>query len=314
MPGQLIKRMVLRAVLFLNAYTDKQGISDEYSPRELILRWPLHWKRHCKYQFGAYGQTYNEPDTNKTNTLQPRSRNVICAGPTGNPQGSYYFLDLDTKALIKRRRFIELPMPDSMIKRVKSWGRIDKQNELLRFYNRNNEPFDWSDEQEILIEDNAPEPEPATYPDIPAETPGVTLESNVPAVITPSPMSEKQQMAAALENAGIAGEFEEFQYRGRREGNQQRHRQDVHVTHNHFNLIPAEAKKIAPPQDQDEDSLPAMEEDDDSSGDETYVDEEMEDIELVYNESENEQLDNDSPDTQFQETRSGRRVRPPEQY
>eukprot|EP00804_Cyclotella_cryptica_P028173 CCRYP_011024-RA/>CCRYP_011024-RA protein AED:0.43 eAED:0.44 QI:0/0/0/1/0/0/3/0/118 len=37
-PGQLIKRMVLHAFLFMNSYTDKQGISDEYYPRELILR------------------------------------------------------------------------------------------------------------------------------------------------------------------------------------------------------------------------------------------------------------------------------------
>jgi len=93
--------MVLHAVLFMNSYVDKQGISDEYSPRELILRWQLDWKQHCKYQFGAYGQAYDEPDTNVTNTQQARSRNVICARPTGNYQGSYFFLDLDTKALIK---------------------------------------------------------------------------------------------------------------------------------------------------------------------------------------------------------------------
>jgi hypothetical protein len=96
MPGQMIKRMVLHAILFMNEYTDKQGITDKYSPRELILRWPLDWKWHYKYQFGAYGQAYDEPDTNESNTQQPRSRNVICVGPAGNFQGSYYFLDLDT--------------------------------------------------------------------------------------------------------------------------------------------------------------------------------------------------------------------------
>eukprot|EP00804_Cyclotella_cryptica_P027597 CCRYP_007506-RA/>CCRYP_007506-RA protein AED:0.33 eAED:0.33 QI:0/-1/0/1/-1/0/1/0/237 len=131
MPGQMIKRMVLQAVLFMNAYVDKQGISDEYSPRELILRWQLDWQKHCKYQFGSYGQAYDEPDSTETNTQQPRSRNVICVGPTGNIQGSYYFLDLDTKELIKRRRFTELPMPDSIIKRMERWGKRDKQNGVL---------------------------------------------------------------------------------------------------------------------------------------------------------------------------------------
>ena len=62
MPGVMIKRMVLNAVLFMNAYIDKQGISDEYSPRELIQRWQLDSKRHCKYHFGAYGQAYDGLD------------------------------------------------------------------------------------------------------------------------------------------------------------------------------------------------------------------------------------------------------------
>ena len=66
------------------------------------------------------------------------------------------------------------------------------------------------DEQEPLVNDNAPEPEPATYPDIPAEMPGVVLEANVPAVESPTPPSEEERMAAAIENAGLADEFENF--------------------------------------------------------------------------------------------------------
>eukprot|EP00804_Cyclotella_cryptica_P028417 CCRYP_014200-RA/>CCRYP_014200-RA protein AED:0.36 eAED:0.36 QI:0/0/0/1/0/0/3/0/238 len=38
LPNVVIKRMVLHAGLFINAYVDKQGISDEFSPREIILR------------------------------------------------------------------------------------------------------------------------------------------------------------------------------------------------------------------------------------------------------------------------------------
>jgi hypothetical protein len=107
-------------------------------------------------------------------------------------QGSYYFLDLYTKALIKRRRFTELPMPDSIIKRIERWGKKDKQSGLLKFCNRNNEPFEWMDEQEPLMEDNVQDPEPAAYADVPAEIPGVVLESNVPAIATPPPPSEEE--------------------------------------------------------------------------------------------------------------------------
>ena len=77
-PSKMIKRMVLHAVLFKTACIDKQGISDKFTPRELIVRWWLDWKHHFRYQFGAYGQAYDEPDPMVTNTQQSRSINFIC--------------------------------------------------------------------------------------------------------------------------------------------------------------------------------------------------------------------------------------------
>eukprot|EP00804_Cyclotella_cryptica_P021082 CCRYP_019384-RA/>CCRYP_019384-RA protein AED:0.40 eAED:0.40 QI:0/-1/0/1/-1/0/1/0/331 len=224
LPNIMLKQMVLHAGLLLNAYVDKQEISNEYSPREIILRWQLRWDKHCKHQFGAYGQAYDDPSSTETNTQQARSRDVICLGPTGNMQGSYYFVDLSTKAVIKRRRFQELPVPDSIIKKVEAWGRRDKQTGIIRFANRNNDPYEWDDEQEPLVEDNAPEPEQAPFPDIPAETPGVEIEANVPALVTPLPPPKEQRLAAAVANAGIDDEFEEFRFRGN-QGNEER-RQD----------------------------------------------------------------------------------------
>eukprot|EP00804_Cyclotella_cryptica_P004105 CCRYP_019110-RA/>CCRYP_019110-RA protein AED:0.32 eAED:0.32 QI:0/0/0/1/0/0/2/0/274 len=74
MPGMMIKRMVLHAVLFMNAYVDKQGISDEYSLRDFILRWQLNWKLHCKYQFGAY-------EERKKDTGEVKGRTCINRAP-----------------------------------------------------------------------------------------------------------------------------------------------------------------------------------------------------------------------------------------
>lgn len=53
MSNLMIKRMVLYEVLFINTYMGKQGITDENSPKELLLRWQLNLCKHCKYQFGA---------------------------------------------------------------------------------------------------------------------------------------------------------------------------------------------------------------------------------------------------------------------
>ena len=40
----VVKALVIHAVMWMNAWPDKQGITQEYSPRELILRWQLSTK------------------------------------------------------------------------------------------------------------------------------------------------------------------------------------------------------------------------------------------------------------------------------
>ncbi|KAL7474817.1 hypothetical protein ACHAW6_002980 [Cyclotella cf. meneghiniana] len=328
MPSIMIKRMVLHAVLFMNAYVDKQGISDEYSPREIILRWQLDWRKHCKYHFGAYGQAYDDPNPAETNTQAPRSRNIVCVGPMGNMQGSYYFLDLDTKAIIKRRKFTELPIPDSIIRRIERWGKKDRQDGLIRFCDRNNDPFDWTDEQGPLIDDNAPDPEPAAFPDIPAEMPGVVLESSVPAMVTPPCPTEEERMAAAIDNAGFADEFNEFRFRDH-DRDPLAPRPDMNITHNHLNIIPAmegEINQVGDDGDSvmgdehpnandsmsDDDIMPDLEEAESSDDDKTYIDEELEDIDLSYDKSIND--GSDDRDENTKETRSGRKVKPPLRY
>ena len=128
-----------------------------------------------KHQFGSYGLAYEDPTI--TNTMQPRGTEVICLGPTGNMQGTYKFLNLNTGCIIKRRKFEEYPIPTSIINKVNAMGRRDHKHGRLRFHDRNNQPYDWDDQNDILIEDNAVEPEPAKFPDIPAEMPGVERES-----------------------------------------------------------------------------------------------------------------------------------------
>jgi hypothetical protein len=69
-------------------YPDTQGISQEYSSREIILGWQLDFARHCKAQFGSYCAAYDEPNPTKTNTMQDGARQAICLGPHSNFQGT----------------------------------------------------------------------------------------------------------------------------------------------------------------------------------------------------------------------------------
>lgn len=177
-------------------------------------------------------------------------------------------------------------------------------------------PFEWTDEQEPLIEDNAPDPQPATYLDILTEMPGVILESSVPAMEMPPPSSEEEQMAAAVDNAGIALEFEEFKFRGR--GNpMQHHARDMQLTHNHINIVPAKEGEITTHEDQFEDEvqgIPDLPEEEDSSDNETYVDKELEDIELLHNATTDSDEEEAKEEETVEVTRSVQQMRPPKRY
>jgi hypothetical protein len=86
--------------MWLNNFPSAIGISTPSSLRELILRHCLDYNNHCKAPFGAYCKTHEENDP--TNSMDTQGTPSICLGPTGNLQGSYYFLSLVTGKLIKR--------------------------------------------------------------------------------------------------------------------------------------------------------------------------------------------------------------------
>jgi septum formation topological specificity factor MinE len=103
LPSVVVKHMVINAVMFINAFVDEQGISSEPSPSEIILGWNLTPIKHCRAHFGSYCLAYDETDPNETNTMADadRARQTICLGPTGNFQGTYKFLCLESGKGIK---------------------------------------------------------------------------------------------------------------------------------------------------------------------------------------------------------------------
>ena len=145
----MIRALVSRAVMFMNAHVDNQGVSTVLSPREIVLRWQLGWRKHCKGTYGALCQAFDDPTI--TNTLTERTTDAICLGPTGNRQGTYKFLNLETGRAIKRRQFTEIPIPDSYIKKVNAMGRRDQRNGRLVFRDRNNNPYEWEEEHTTFI-------------------------------------------------------------------------------------------------------------------------------------------------------------------
>jgi len=121
LPKLVIIELMHFCVMWMNSFPVNSGISEKWSPREIVSRHKLDAKIHCKVPFGAYCEVHVNPDI--MNMMEPRTKWGICLGPTGNMQGSYKFLSLSTGKKVTRRKFTEMPVTDSVIKMVNSLGK-----------------------------------------------------------------------------------------------------------------------------------------------------------------------------------------------
>ncbi len=120
LPKLMIIELMHFCMMWLNSFPVESGISEKYSPHELVLRHKLNAKLHCKSLFRAYCEVHMDPDI--TNTTESRTRWGICLGHTGNLQGSYKFMLLSTGKKMKRRKFTEMLITESVIKQVSKWA------------------------------------------------------------------------------------------------------------------------------------------------------------------------------------------------
>ena len=75
-------------------------------------------------------------ESTPTNSPAARTIGAITLGPTGNLQGGYKILNLQTGKKITRRNWTHLPMPTEVIERVNQLGKEQNQPTLLTFQER----------------------------------------------------------------------------------------------------------------------------------------------------------------------------------
>ena len=93
--------IVLNAIKMLNFFPTTGGISDTLSPKTIMSGETLNYKKHLSLQVGQYCQVHEE-DTPR-NSQSPRTKGAISLGPSGNLQGGYKFMALNTGKKITRR-------------------------------------------------------------------------------------------------------------------------------------------------------------------------------------------------------------------
>jgi hypothetical protein len=97
-------------VLWLNAFLVKTGILTTYSPRELLVRWQLDYKKHFWMLPGLYCKVHDKPVP--INTMVWQTHKGIPLSPTGNLEGSMKFYCIHTVRVLKHCSFTPTPMLD----------------------------------------------------------------------------------------------------------------------------------------------------------------------------------------------------------
>ena len=71
----IIVHCVYFVVMMLNAVPDASGISEKYSPREIVTSRKLDMKKDCRARFGAYVEASKDADI--TSTMAKRTHSCI---------------------------------------------------------------------------------------------------------------------------------------------------------------------------------------------------------------------------------------------
>lgn len=100
----------------------------------------LNTQQYFRFQFGSYGQMFD--NNNPSNDLTKRTIGSICFGPTGNIQGTYYFMSINTGCRISRNQFHLLPIPAEVIKYINSIYKHQEQPKQMIFMDGRHRLFD----------------------------------------------------------------------------------------------------------------------------------------------------------------------------
>jgi hypothetical protein len=102
------------------------GVSKNLSPKTIMSGKTLDYKKNMSLKIGQYCQEHEED--NPRNSQIAWTKGTISLGPSGNLQGGFKFIALNTGKKIVRCSWDVIPMPDLVIARVNALGSDQPQD------------------------------------------------------------------------------------------------------------------------------------------------------------------------------------------
>jgi hypothetical protein len=131
-PKLMTIHIVPNVVKLLNFFPTKGGVSDTISPKTIMSGDTLDFKKHLSLQIGQYCQVHEEDTPRKSQFT--RTKEAISLGPSGNIQGGFKFMALNSGKKIVRRSWYVIPMPDVVINHINELGK--DQPSIMTFTDR----------------------------------------------------------------------------------------------------------------------------------------------------------------------------------
>ena len=154
-------------------------ISDRIAQREIVTGRRLNFK-YLQAAFGEYIEARVDAEVN--NDMKGRTHDGISLAPSGHWQGSQVCFDLETGKVVFRRTITRLPMTTSIIQVINNWVKSHKNadfNNKLGFWDPLKQKYDLENDDLDVTEVKVDSERVSQHMHIPAEIPGVHMESYV---------------------------------------------------------------------------------------------------------------------------------------
>ena len=74
MPWRMKIEILYFVALWLDTFPVKKSISAVYSPQELITRWKMDYRKHCRVEVGTYCEVHDEPSPSNSTVSRTHER------------------------------------------------------------------------------------------------------------------------------------------------------------------------------------------------------------------------------------------------
>lgn len=133
-PRIMVTELVKDVVAWLNIFLCKGGMSRVLGPRAIMTGIQFDYRLHCRVEFGQYCQVHEDRRFKNCVDME-RTTDAIALRASGNLQGGYRFLNLNTGQVLLRHHFTIVPITQDVIDRVNKLRNCEVQPEGLDVYN-----------------------------------------------------------------------------------------------------------------------------------------------------------------------------------